>query len=80
VSLDANDPMWTVSLRGQMNRYEEQDLEQALESQKWYVSPGFQWRKESFRLSADVLMPFMQGSELEEQTDYRVRAKIQKRF
>jgi len=78
--LDANDPMWTVSLRGQINRHDEQNLEQALESQQWYVSPGFQWRKESFRLSADVLMPFMQGSELEEETDYRVRAKIQKRF
>jgi len=35
---------------------------------------------DTFRLTADVLMPFMQAGELEEESDYRVRAKIQKRF
>ncbi len=78
--LDASDPLWTVSLRGQFNVIESDKIEEALENQQWYVSPGLQWRSDSFKLSADVLMPFMQSGELEEESDYRIRAKIQKQF
>ena len=77
--LDSSDPLWTVSLRGQFNTTEK-DIDEALDNQQWYVSPGLQWRSDSFRLSADVLMPFMQSGEFEEEADYRVRAKIQKNF
>ncbi len=78
--LDSSDPLWTVSLRGQFNLMESDTIDEALENQQWYVSPGLQWRSDSFKLSADVLMPFMQSGELEEESDYRVRAKIQKQF
>ena len=78
--LDSNDPLWTVSLRGQFSVADSTTIDEALESQQWYVSPGLQWSRDSFRLTADVLMPFMQTGELEEESDYRVRAKIQKRF
>lgn len=78
--LDSRDPLWTVSLRGQFNIIESETIDEALENQQWYVSPGLQWNRESFKLTADVLMPFMQSGELEEESDYRVRAKIQKRF
>ena len=78
--LDEGDPLWTVSLRGQFDVSDSDNLDEALENQQWYVSPGLQWRGDSFKLTADVLMPFMQAGELEEESDYRVRAKIQKRF
>lgn len=78
--LDSSDPLWTVSLRGQFNITESDTIDEALENQQWYVSPGLQWSHDSFRLTADVLMPFMQSGELEEESDYRVRAKIQKNF
>lgn len=78
--LDPNDPLWTVSLRGQFNLIESDTIDEALENQQWYVSPGLQWSRDSFRLTADVLMPFMQSGELEEESDYRIRAKIQKQF
>ena len=78
--LDPSDPLWTVSLRGQFNLIESDTIDEALENQQWYVSPGLQWSRDSFRLTADVLMPFMQSGELEEESDYRIRAKIQKQF
>lgn len=78
--LDSNDPLWTVSLRGQFNTTEKETIDEALDNQQWYVSPGLQWKGDSFRLTADVLMPFMQSGELEDDSDYRVRAKIQKNF
>jgi len=78
--LDSTDPLWTVSLRGQINVTETDTIDQALERQQWYVSPGLQWSHDSFRLTADVLMPFMQSGEIEEESDYRIRAKIQKKF
>ncbi len=78
--LDASDPLWTVSLRGQFNVLESDDIDEALDNQQWYVSPGLHWSRESFNLTADVLMPFIKSGELEEDSDYRIRAKIQKRF
>lgn len=78
--LNSSDPLWTVALRGQFNLTDSDDIDDALESQQWYLSPGLQWRSDSFRLTADVLMPFMQSGELEDESDYRIRAKIQKRF
>lgn len=78
--LDPSDPLWTVSLRGQFDVTESDTFDEALENQQWYVSPGLQWRHDSFKLTADVLMPFMQSGELEAESDYRVRAKILKNF
>ncbi len=78
--LENSDPIWTVSLRGQFNFTESRRDADAVDNQQWYLSPGLHWQKDSFRLSADVLMPFMQSGEYEDETDYRVRAKIQKRF
>ena len=78
--LEAGDPLWTVSLRGQFDTTDSDTLDEALDNHQWYVSPGLQWSGDTFRLTADVLMPFMQAGELEEESDYRVRAKIQKRF
>ncbi len=78
--LETTDPMWTVSLRGQFNLVEKPDDSVAVENQQWYLSPGLHWEHDSFRMSADVLMPFLQSGEYEEETDYRIRAKIQKRF
>ena len=78
--LDASDPLWTVSLRGQIDVTESRNIDEALEKQQWYLSPGLHWSRDSFRLTADVLMPFMQSGEIEEDSDYRIRAKIQKRF
>ncbi len=78
--LDSSDPLWTVSLRGQFNITESSTVDEALGNQQWYLSPGLQWKGSSFRLTADVLMPFMQSGELEEESDYRIRAKIQKNF
>lgn len=78
--LDNNDPIWTVSLRGQFNLIDKPNDTVAVENQQWYLSPGLHWENNSFRMSADVLMPFMQSGEYEEETDYRIRAKIQKRF
>ena len=78
--LDTNDPMWTVSLRGQFNLTDTPNDAVAVENQQWYLSPGLHWENSSFYMSADVLMPFLQSGEYEEETDYRIRAKIQKRF
>ena len=78
--LDSNDPLWTVALRGQFNIAESDTIDDALDTQQWYLSPGLQWRSNSFRLTADVLMPFIQSGELEDDSDYRIRAKIQKKF
>lgn len=78
--LDTNDPLWTVSLRGQFNVIEKSNENVAVENQQWYLSPGLHWEHDSFQMSADVLMPFLQSGEYEEETDYKIRAKIQKRF
>ena len=78
--LDENDPLWTVTLRGQFSLYEDSDDKVRLDDQLWFLSPGLYWQHDSFELSADVLMPFMNSGETEEETDYRVRATIQKRF
>lgn len=78
--LETSDPIWTVSLRGQFNLVEKPNDNVAVENQQWYLSPGLHWQRDSFRMSADVLMPFLQSGEYEEETDYRIRAKIQKRF
>ncbi len=78
--LDTNDPIWTLSLRGQFNLIDKPNDAVAVENQQWYLSPGLHWENNSFQMSADVLMPFLQSGEYEEETDYRIRAKIQKRF
>ncbi|OED43853.1 hypothetical protein AB833_02860 [Chromatiales bacterium (ex Bugula neritina AB1)] len=78
--LDTTDPMWTVSLRGQFNAVEVHSDNISVDNQQWFFSPGLHWQRESFRLSADVLMPFMQSGNDIEEADYRVRARIQKRF
>lgn len=78
--LDNNDPLWTVSLRGQFSVDEDDSFEEVLDKQQWYLSPGLQWISDSFELSADVLMPFIQSGEVEEESDYRIRATIQKNF
>jgi hypothetical protein len=78
--LDESDPLWTVSLRGQFSLIENSDDKVKLDNHLWYLSPGLYWQHDSFELSADVLMPFMHSGEAEEETDYRIRAKIQKRF
>lgn len=78
--LDESDPLWTVSLRGQFSLIENNDDKVKLDNHLWYLSPGLYWQHDSFELSADVLMPFMHSGETEEETDYRIRAKIQKRF
>ena len=78
--LDDNDPLWTVTLRGQFSLYEDSEDKVKLDDHLWFVSPGLYWQHDSFELSADLLMPFMNSGETEEETDYRVRAKIQKRF
>ena len=78
--LDSSDPLWTVALRGQIDVTEGRNIDEALDNQQWYLSPGLHWSGDSFRLTADVLMPFMQTGEIEEDSDYRIRAKIQKRF
>lgn len=78
--LEPSDPLWTVSLRGQFSLSEQADDSIELEDQQWYLSPGLHWERDSFLLSADVLMPFMQSGEYETETDYRIRANIQKRF
>jgi hypothetical protein len=78
--LEPSDPMWTVSLRGQFSLSDEADDRIEVEDQQWYLSPGLHWERDSFMLSADVLMPFMQSGEYETETDYRIRANIQKRF
>lgn len=77
--LEEDDPLWTVSLRGQFSLTEDSDDKMRVDNQLWYVSPGLHWQHESFELSADLLMPFM-SSETEEDPDYSIRAKIQKRF
>jgi len=79
--LEAGDPIWTLSLRGQFN-YDESLKDEILpDNQTWYFSPGLHWEKDSFRLSADVLMPFMQTGEFEdEDTNYSIRAKLIKKF
>jgi len=78
--LEHGDPLWTVSLRGQFSVDEDSDDNVRLENHLWYLSPGLYWQHDSFELSADVLMPFMNSGETDEETDYRIRAKIQKRF
>jgi len=42
--LDASDPLWTVSLRGQIDVTESSNIDEALEKQQWYLSPGLHWR------------------------------------
>ncbi|MEM7258653.1 MAG: hypothetical protein AAF404_14845 [Pseudomonadota bacterium] len=78
--LDPSDPLWTVSLRGQFNFVEQDDDSIEVGDQQWYLSPGLHWQRDNFLLSADVLMPFMQSGGYETETDYRIRANIQKRF
>jgi len=78
--LDRNDPLWTVSLRGQFSLIEDNNDNVRLDDHLWFFSPGLHWRHDSFELSADLLMPFMNSGETEVETDYRIRAKIQKRF
>ena len=78
--LDQNDPLWTVSLRGQFSLIEDSEDKVRLDDHLWFFSPGLHWQHDSFELSADLLMPFMNSGETEEETDYRIRAKIQKRF
>jgi len=78
--LEESDPLWTVSLRGQFSLIENSDDKVKLDNHLWYLSPGLYWQHDSFELSADVLMPFINSGEAETETDYRIRAKIQKRF
>ena len=78
--LDSSDPVWTLSVRGQFNFEDSATEELMLDNQSWYVSPGLHWQRESFQLSADVLMPFMQTGEFDDDTDYSIRARIIKRF
>lgn len=78
--LDSSDPVWTLSVRGQFNFEDSASEELMLDNQSWYVSPGLHWQRESFQLSADLLMPFMQTGEFDDGDDYSVRARIIKRF
>ena len=78
--LDSNDPVWTISVRGQFNFDDSKTEELMLDNQSWYVSPGLHWQRESFQLSADVLMPFMQTGEFDDENDYSIRARIIKKF
>jgi hypothetical protein len=78
--LDSTDPVWTLSVRGQFNFEDSEREELMLDNQSWYVSPGLHWERESFQLSADLLMPFIQTGEFGDESDYSVRARIIKKF
>ncbi len=78
--LDATDPVWTFSVRGRFNFEDSEREELMLDNQSWYVSPGLHWQRESFQLSADLLMPFIQTGEFDDESDYSIRARIIKKF
>ena len=78
--LREQDPLWTLSVRGQLNFDDTRSEDFSFGNQSWYFSPGLHWQRDSFKLSADVLMPFMQTGDADEDADYSIRARIQKKF
>ena len=79
--LDANSPLWMLSVQGSVDMNEwgvNDDLEA---SSDWYINPSLFWQQPGFRFSAQMQVPLEFETLDDEGTpDYRLRAVFEKQF
>ena len=79
--LDANSPLWMLSLQGNLTVDEWEENHEIESSSDWFVNPTLFWQQPGFKFSAQMQVP-IQFETLDEQgdPDYRLRAVFEKQF
>lgn len=80
--LDASSPLWLLSLQGNVDLQEAEDLPTEEVRPDWYLNPSLFWQHPGFTFSAEMqvpVAPHLDDDETEE-PDYRLRAIFEKRF
>jgi len=76
--LDAESPLWLLSLHGNFDVHEES---QEPEDTDWFLNPSLFWQQPGFTFSAQVQLPVEQlVTDDPEKPDYRLRAVFEKQF
>lgn len=79
--LDANSPLWMLSLRGNFDVNDSEFIDDPDDAGNWYINPSLFWRQPGFMFSAQMQLP-VQFETLDEEgePDYRLRAVFEKQF
>ena len=79
--LDANSPLWMLSLRGNFDVNDSGFNDNPEDTGSWYINPSLFWQQASFMFSAQMQLP-VQFETLDEEgePDYRLRAVFEKQF
>ncbi len=79
--LDADSPLWMLSLRGDFDVNDSEFIDNPDDAGNWYINPSLFWRQPGFMFSAQMQLP-VQFETLDEEgePDYRLRAVFEKQF
>lgn len=79
--LDANSPLWLLSVQGNLDMNEWEVNEDLEASSAWSINPSLFWQQPGFTLSAQMHVPLeFQTLDDEGEPDYRLRAVFEKQF
>jgi len=79
--LDADSPLWMLSVQGNLDVNEWEDNDDLEASSNWFINPSLFWQQPDFTFSAQMQVP-LEFETLDDKgvPDYRLRAVIEKQF
>lgn len=79
--LDANSPLWMLSVQGNVDVNQWEDNDDLEASSDWFINPSLFWQQPGFMFSAQMQLP-VQFETLNDEglPDYRLRAVFEKQF
>lgn len=79
--LDANSPLWMLSVQGNLDMDERNSNEDLNASSAWFINPSLFWQQPGFMFSAQMQVPLeFETLDDEGEPDYRLRAVFEKQF
>ncbi len=79
--LDADSPLWLLSVQGNVDVKEWENGDDLESSSAWYLNPSLFWQQPGFTFSAQMQVPVeFETLDDEGQPDYRLRAVFKKQF
>ncbi|MFK8081881.1 MAG: hypothetical protein AB8B97_16465 [Granulosicoccus sp.] len=79
--LDANSPLWMLSVQGNLDVNEWEDNDDLEASSDWFINPSLFWQQPGFMFSAQMQVPMeFETLDDEGEPDYRLRAVFEKQF
>jgi len=79
--LDADSPLWMLSVQGNLDMNDWENNEDLDASSAWSINPSLFWQQPGFTLSAQMQVPMeFQTLDDDGEPDYRLRAVFEKQF